>query len=208
MLGDDHVLIVESIKSVFANDFEIIGVASNGRELVSEAQRLNPDAVLLDISMPLLNGFEAAREITKLVPAAKLVFLTQTADRAYVRAAFELGASGYVLKQSLASELITAVRKVLAGGYYISPRLGIDFLELALSVQQNASEPSQGILSPRQREVLQLLAEGKSSQEIAGVLNVSVKTVEFHRVAIMQELRLRSTAELTRYAIEHGILVR
>jgi DNA-binding NarL/FixJ family response regulator len=206
LLGDDHHLIVEGLRSVLARDFDVVGVASNGRELVSEAERLKPDAVLLDISMPLLNGIEAARQIKEILPASKLVFVTQASDRAYVQTAFRVGASGYVLKQSLASELVDALRDVLEGNYYITPILRKGIPEVLFRSQENPGELFGTSLTPRQREVLQLVAEGKSNKEIATELNVSVKTVEFHKGSIMEELRLHTTAELTRYAIEHGIV--
>lgn len=206
LLGDDHHLIVEGMKSVLANDFDVVGVASNGRDLLTEAQRLKPDAVLLDISMPLLNGIEAARQIKQILPASKLVFVTQASDRAYVQTAFRIGASGYVLKQSLAGELVNALREVLAGAYYITPLLRKGIPEQLFNSQQNPSELFGETLTPRQREVLQLVAEGKSNKEIASVLEISIKTVEFHKAAIMQGLGLHNTAELTRYAIEQGLV--
>jgi len=205
LLGDDHGLIIEGLRSVLQREFEVVGVASNGRDLVTEAERLKPDAVLLDVSMPILNGIEAARQIRALAPRIKLLFVTQKADREYVQAALRIGVSGYILKQSLVDELIPAVREVLAGHYYVTPLLRTGIPEALLNPQVNPADLFDPTLTPRQREVLQLVAEGKSNKEIAVVLEVSIKTVDYHKGRIMEELGLRTTAELTRYAIQHGI---
>ncbi|HEY7307387.1 MAG TPA: response regulator transcription factor, partial [Bryobacteraceae bacterium] len=187
-------------------DFEVVGVASNGRELIAETERLNPDAVLLDVSMPVLNGMEAARQIRKSAPHIKLLFVTQKSDREYVQAAFRMGASGYVLKQSVVGEVGPALREVLAGHYYVTPLLRNGIPDALFHPQQNPSELFGQALTPRQRQVLQLVAEGKTNKEIAKILNVSVKTIDFHKAGIAEELGLHTTAELTRYAIEHGIV--
>lgn len=204
VLGDDHSLILEGLRSVLQNDFEIAGIATNGRELVEIAERLKPDAVVLDISMPLLNGMEAARQIRKTIPATKLLFVTQKSEREYVKAALQMGASGYILKQSLVSELVPALREVLNGRFYITPDLRNGLPGIWHSTQ-NPSELFATELTPRQREILQLVAEGKSNKEIAALLSISIKTVDFHKAAIMDELGIRSTAELTRYALRQGI---
>lgn len=206
LVGDDHALIVEGLRRVLEPAFDIVGVADNGRELVAQAERLKPDIVLLDIGMPLLNGMEASRQIKKVAPAAKLVFLTQKSDRGYVHAAFQNEASGYILKQSMASELVPALREVLAGRFYVTPLVRKDIPDALLNPNRNPSELFGKRLTGRQREVLQLIAEGKTGKEIAGTLNISPKTVEFHKAGIMEELGLRTTAALTRYAIEHGIV--
>ena len=205
LLGDDHDLIIEGLRSLLIKEFDVVGVASNGRELVAETERLKPDAVLIDVSMPVLNGMEAARQIKIACPGVKLLFVTQKADREYVQAAFRIGASGYILKQSAAGELIPALREVLLGHYYIAPSLRKGISEGLAHTQRNPTELFGGALTTRQREVLQLVAEGKANKEIAGVLNVSIKTVDYHKARIMDELGLRTTAELTRYAIEHGM---
>jgi DNA-binding NarL/FixJ family response regulator len=205
LLGDDHALIIEGLRSLLASEFEIVGIAANGRDLVAAAERLKPDVVLLDVLMPILNGMEAARQIKDIAPTVRLLFVTQKSDREYVQAAFRLGASGYVLKQSAASEVIPAVREALANRYYVTPSLLNDIPEGLLNPTSNPSELFGGRLTGRQREVLQLVAEGKSNKEVAAVLNISLKTVDFHKARIMDELGLRTTAELTRYAIEHGI---
>lgn len=206
LLGDDHALIIEGLRSLLRNDFDIVGVCADGRELVATAEQLKPDAVLLDVAMPLLNGMEAARQIKKTVPTAKLVFVTQKSDREYVRAGFEVGASGYVLKQSLVTEIVPAVRAALAGRFYVTPTLTTQLPNESLNLTNNPAGLFGTTLTARQREVLQLVAEGKANKEIAAILDISLKTVDFHKAKIMDVLGLRSTAELTRYAIEHGIV--
>ncbi|HMF79213.1 MAG TPA: response regulator transcription factor [Bryobacteraceae bacterium] len=206
LVADDHALIVEGLRRVLEPAFDIVGVATNGRDLVAQAEQLKPDIVLLDIGMPILNGMEASRQIKKLVPTAKLVFVTQKSDRSYVHIAFRNEASGYILKQSLASELIPALHEVLAGRFYVTPLVSKDIPQALLNPNRNPSELFGNSLTGRQREVLQLVAEGKTGKEIAGILKISPKTVEFHKSGIMEELGLRTTAELTRYAIEHGIV--
>jgi DNA-binding NarL/FixJ family response regulator len=207
LLADDHALILEGLRRVLEPDFEIAGTAVNGRQLVALALELRPDAVLLDVGMPELNGIEAARQIRRALPAVKILFVTQMEDRAYARAAFQAQASAYLLKQSAVAELATALREALAGRYYVSESLR-GLLDGVFDPNRNPAELAGEDLTPRQREVLQLVAEGKTGKEIAASLGISVKTVEFHKSAIMQELGLRSVAELTRYALEHGIVPR
>ena len=207
LLADDHPLILEGLRRVLEPEFEIVGTAMNGRELVALAGTLQPDAVLLDIGMPELNGVEAARQIRELLPAIKILFVTQMEDRAYVRAAFQAHASAYLLKQSVVTELAPALRAALAGHFYISKSLRLGGMEALFNNQVNPSDIFGQRLTGRQREVLQLVAEGKSGKEIGASLGISIKTVEFHKSAIMNELGLRTTAELTRYALEQGISV-
>jgi DNA-binding NarL/FixJ family response regulator len=156
--------------------------------------------------MPLLNGMEAARQIHASAPNVKVVFLTQQSHRTYVEEAFRAGASGYILKQSAASELVSALHEVLSGRYYVTPAVAGADIAAQLNGVANPADLFGSRLTPRQREVLQLVAEGKAAKEIAGIIGISVKTVEFHKAAIMEELGLRTTAELTRYAMEHGIV--
>lgn len=208
LLADDHGLVLEGLRSLLSKDFEVAGVAENGRELLEQAEKLQPDLVLLDISMPILNGLEAARQIKARWPIMKILFITQRSDREYIRAAFRLGASGYILKQSVVAEISEAVREIADGRYYVSVELRYGLTEMLLNTTTNPSEFFGDSLTPRQREVLQLVAEGKSNKEVATILGISVKTVDFHKAGIMDELGLRTTAELTRYAIEHGITAR
>ena len=192
LLGDDHALIIEGLRSLLAVEFDVVGVAGNGRDLVSETERLKPDAVLLDVSMPILNGMEAARQVKKIAPAVKIIFVTQKSDREYVRSAFCIGASAYILKQTVLGEVIPAIREALAGHYYVTPLLLNGIEEALLNPTQNPSGLFGRSLTARQREVLQLVAEGKANKEIATILNVSLKTVDFHKSKIMDELGIRT----------------
>jgi DNA-binding NarL/FixJ family response regulator len=206
LLADDHPLVLEGLRRVLESEFEIAGAATNGRELVAMALEKRPDAVILDVGMPDLNGIEAARQIRAVLPAVKIVFVTQMEERAYVRAAFNSGASAYLLKQSVVAELPTGVKEALGGRFYVSQSLRGGETEALLGGDTNPSSLFGHPLTPRQREVLQLIAEGKTGKEIGVALSISTRTVEFHKNAIMNELGLRTTAELTRYAIVHGIV--
>ena len=207
LLADDHGLMLEGLTRLLAGEFEIVGTATDGRTLVSETLRLRPDVVVLDIGMPGLNGIEAARQVNKALPACKIVFVTQKLDPAYVHAAFTAGARAYVAKQSASKELLDAIRRALRDHYYVTPLVGPRAAELAeLDPSRNPSEFFGSTLTPRQREVLQLVAEGKTTKEISAALHISPKTVEFHRNGLMDELGVRTTAELTRYAISRGIV--
>ena len=205
LLGDDHAIILDGLRRILEPHFEVVGSAPDGRALVAAAQELRPDVIVADISMPLLNGIEAARQLRKLESRAKIVFLTMHPDVAYAAEAFRAGASGYVLKNSAASELVTAIEEALKGRTYLTPLVAKD---LIASLLESPAQPEKPLppLTPRQREVLQLVAEGRSAKDIAGVLNISPRTVEFHKYRIMEVLGLRTTAELTQYAIKHGIV--
>ncbi len=205
LLADDHVILLEGLRALLSRDFEVAGTASNGREALEVAAQIHPDMILLDISMPGLNGIEAARRLKQREPGAKLVVLTMHADLSLVRAAFEAGASAYVLKQSAATELVQALHEVENGQHYVSPLIRTIFGSEALADLQPREGKRHSELSPREREVLQLLAEGRVRKEIAGILGISVKTVEFHKQRITEKLGVHSTAELTAYAIRHGI---
>jgi len=206
LLGDDHAIVSEGLIRLLEPEFQVVSAVGDGRTLVSEAGRLRPDVVIFDIGMPLLNGIEAGAQIRTVLPTAKLVFLSQHSRKDYVQAAFHVGGCAYVLKNSAAAELVVAVREVLAGRHYVCSELQRRFPDVRLSGYESPSEMFGNDLTPRQREVLQLIAEGKSAKEIAFALGISVKTVEFHKASIMDELGIRTTAELTRYAIEQGIL--
>jgi DNA-binding NarL/FixJ family response regulator len=207
LLADDHGLMLEGLTRLLAGEFEIVGAVTDGRSLVAEAERLKPDVVVLDIGMPEMNGIEAARRVNRSLPACKIVFVTQQLDPAYVHAAFTAGARAYVAKQSAAKELVEAIRRALRDHYYVTPLVGEKAAELvALDPSRNPSEFFGSALTPRQREVLQLVAEGKTTKEISALLHISPKTVEFHRNSLMDELGVRTTAELTRYAISRGII--
>lgn len=207
LLADDHALMLDGLARLLSSEFDIVGTVTDGRSLMTEAARLTPDAIVLDIGMPELNGIEAARRLSKIVPSARLIFVTQQLDPAYVHAAFAGGARAYVAKQSAATELITAIRLVFEDQYYVTSLVSPESAVLArANPTRNPAEFFGSKLTPRQREVLQLVAEGKSTKEISAVLNISPKTVEFHRNSLMDELGMRTIAELTRYALARGIV--
>jgi DNA-binding NarL/FixJ family response regulator len=203
LLADDHMLVIEGLRRILEGECEVVGAVEDGRSLLKAAEKLKPDIVLLDISIPLLNGVEAARRLRKTVPAAKLIFVTMHADATYVTGAFRAGASGYVLKRCASMELVSAIREVLKGHTYITPLVRRDISGAALG--SPVGEVS-GDLTERQREVVQLVAEGHSVKEIAAILSISFKTVAFHKSNVMRRLGMRSTAELTKYALDHGIV--
>jgi len=205
LLGDDHTIVLEGLRRILDPYCEIVGTAEDGRALVAAARELKPDVIVADISMPLLNGIEAARQIQKAGNSAKILILTMHPDATYATEAFRAGASGYVLKSSAASELVTAIQEVLKGRVYVTPLVAKDVLHTLLLAPTQPDTKGHD-LTARQREVLQLVAEGKAAKEIAGILNVSPRTVEFHKYRIMEQLGLHTTAELTQYAIRHGIV--
>jgi DNA-binding NarL/FixJ family response regulator len=205
LLADDHRLVAEGIRSLLEPHFEVVGIVPDGRELLLAARTLEPDVVVLDISMPSLNGIEAARQIRALDYPTKVVFLTMHRDVTYAVRALEAGASGFVLKHSAASELITAIREALDGGTYITPRIASEVLQSLLH-GGTAGDQQSDELTPRQREVLQLVSEGRSAKEIAAVLGISRRTAEFHKARIMEALGVQSTAELVQYAIRTGMI--
>jgi DNA-binding NarL/FixJ family response regulator len=205
LLADDHTLMLEGIRLMLEPEFDLVGSVEDGQALLAAAKRLKPDVILLDISMPILNGIDAARRLRKTLPSARLIFVTMHADADYVAEAFRAGAMGYLLKRAAASELIIAIRAVLQGNHYVSPLVTRNALEVLISSSKPEGKFSDR-LTPRQREVLQLVAEGQSRKEISGILKISVKTVEFHKGQLMRKLNLQTAADFTRYAIEHGII--
>jgi DNA-binding NarL/FixJ family response regulator len=205
LMADDHTIVLEGLRKLLEPDFEVVGMVEDGRALVNAAEQLAPDAVLLDISMPLLNGIEAAKQIRKRLPKVKLVFLTMHSDAEYVREAFRAGASAYLLKRSAATELASGINEALRGRTYIGAGIAEEFGG-GLAGMAIRAKVSSGVLTDRQREVLQLVAEGRSSKEIAAILNITIKTVEFHKATIRSKLHLHGTAELTKYAITNRIV--
>jgi DNA-binding NarL/FixJ family response regulator len=205
LLADDHALVLEGFRRILGEQYNLVGTAADGRALLDAARKLQPDIVILDISMPLLNGIDAAPQIKKLCPHAKLIFVTMHADTDYVRSAFEAGASAYVLKQSAVDELDQAIRAVMSGDSYITPLITKELLEVFLAKGSTRSGGT-GSLTLRQREVLQLLTEGRTAKDIANLLNISPRTVEFHKSQIMEQLNLQTTADLIKYALAHGIV--
>jgi DNA-binding NarL/FixJ family response regulator len=204
LLADDHVLMAEALQHLLQTDFDVVGRVSDGRALLKAAAELRPDVALVDIGMPLLNGLDAGEQLKALHPTIKVIYLTQSHEPRLAVEAFRRGASGYLLKESAASELTKAIREALRGRAYVSPLIAkgmIDYTTDPAAAQQILRE-----LSSREREVLQLLAEGKSMKEVAAVLDISPKTVEFHKYRIMEHLGVRTTAELVQYAIKIGLI--
>jgi DNA-binding NarL/FixJ family response regulator len=204
LLADDHQILLEGIRNLLEPEFDVAGTAVDGRELVAMSGSIQPDVVVLDIGMPLLNGIEAARQIRHNSPKSRIVVLTQQTAKPYIREAFGAGASAYVLKHSAARELTVAIRRVLKGEYYVSDSLRDAGINMPLETE--GMPAFRHVLTSRQREVLQLVAEGKAAKEIAAILGISIKTVEFHKAAIMEQLGMRTIAELTRYAVAQGIV--
>jgi DNA-binding NarL/FixJ family response regulator len=205
LLADDHRMLADALKSLLAGEFELVGVVEDGRALLEAAERLRPDVIVADITMPGLNGIDALVELRQRGNRIPLVFLTMHRDVSFARRAFEAGASGFVLKHSAASELVSALRAALAGKNYITPQLAGELLDLMKPGGGVAADPIAS-LPPRQRQVLQLVAEGRSTKEIASTLEISPRTVEFHKFQLMQTLGLHTTAELTHFAIKHGLV--
>ena len=205
LLADDHKIVLEGLRSLLQSEFEIVGEVEDGRTLVAEAERLRPDLVVADISMPNLNGIDAARQIKKINERILIVFLTMHADVTYAAGAFEAGASGFVLKHSAPQELVLAMREAMKGQTYVTPMIAGDLIGAFQSGAPLKGE-LKAALSPRQREVLQLIAEGKSIKEIAAILRISTRTAEFHKYRIMEQLNIKTNAELVHYAVKHGII--
>jgi DNA-binding NarL/FixJ family response regulator len=203
LLADDHKIVLDGLKMILEPEFEIVATVEDGRALVSAAQRLTPDVIVVDISMPLLNGIEAIRQIRKSDYHVKVVFLTMQPDVTYAIRAFEAGASGYVLKHAASSELVTAIHEALKGQTYVTPIIAGELLQ---SYKTGASQLEKNQqLTERQREILQLLAEGHSAKEIGAILHISPRTVEFHKYSLMSKLHLKTGSALVQYALKHGI---
>jgi len=205
LLGDDHAMFCEGLRSILEPHFEVVGVAENGQELVTAAERLQPDVVVADVSMPLLNGIGAARKLQKMKRPPKIVFLTMHADPTFATEAFRAGASGYVLKSSSGAEIVTAIQEAIQGRTHISAVVAGGVLGGLMENQADRKKRAAELTS-RQKEILQLIAEGKAPKEIAAMLHVSPRTVEFHKYRIMEAIGVRTIAELTRYAVNHGIV--
>jgi DNA-binding NarL/FixJ family response regulator len=206
LLADDHGIVLEGISKILEPHFDLVATVGDGRALLEASRKHRPDAVVVDVGMPLLNGVDAARQLARIAPDTRIVFLTMHSDPAYVSEAFRAGASGYVLKQSAGSELVFALQEVLKGRYYVTPLVAREVVGGFLRNDGKEAVPTASRLTARQREVLQLVAEGQSVKEIAATLEVSVKTVEFHKKRLMDELGVRTTAGLTKYALTHGIV--
>ena len=204
LLADDHAVVRQGFKMILAAqpDMEIVGEAGNGREAVESAARLRPDLVVMDVAMPELNGIEATRRIGEAAPHTRVLALSMHKDSVYVREVLRAGARGYLLKDSPAPDLVAAVRAVASGEGYLSPAVSNAVLD---DYRRHVTNPID-LLTSREREVLQMLAEGKTNKEIAGVLNLSVYTVDAHRGRIMEKLNLHSINELVRFAVRNGLI--
>ena len=205
LLADDHKMVAEGLRALLEPEFELVGIAEDGHELLDKAEQLKPDVIIADITMPSLNGIDAVEQLKKSGSQAKVVFLTMHHDAMYANRAFEAGASGFVLKHSAPDELLTAIREVLKGRTYITPIIAEELMQTYKNGNDIKKDPVRKLTS-RQREVLQLLAEGKSAKEIAQSLHISSRTVEFHKYHIMDELGLKTSAEMVQFAIKHGII--
>jgi DNA-binding NarL/FixJ family response regulator len=203
LLADDHILIAEALEHLLQGEFDVVGTVADGRALLKAASELRPDVVVVDIGMPLLNGLDAGEQLKAVHPHMKVIYLTQNRDPRLAVEAFRRQASGYLLKDSAASELTSAIREALHGRSYVSPVITREMMEEAASPQALATPRE---LSTREREVLQLLAEGKSMKEVAAVLEISPRTVEFHKYRIMELLRVKTNAELVQQAIKLGLI--
>ena len=203
LLADDHALVLDGIHNLLKTSYTVVGAEGDGKALVASAIRLKPDLIILDISMPLLNGIDASREIRKVLPDVKLLFVTMHTSPTYLQAALEAGANGYAVKSSGRTEILAAVEAVFRGERYIAPGVGGDTVKRLPDAARAAAS-----LRPtaREREVLQLIAEGKSRKEVAYTLNISEKTVAFHRNNIKRKLGFSTTAQIIRYAVDKGLV--
>jgi DNA-binding NarL/FixJ family response regulator len=207
LLADDHTLVLEGLAKLIEADFDLVGQVGDGRTLLEAAHRMAPDVVVMDIAMPHLNGLDAARQLQKLLPCIKVIFLTMHADPEYAREAVRLGASGFLLKRSAVTELAQAIHAALRGEFFLTSAIAKDVLSsIKIDGGGGGTPKFQSMsLTTRQREVIQLIAEGHTTKAMASILHVSPKTIEFHRTQIMKVLNLHTTAELTRYALSHGL---
>ncbi len=206
LIADDHTLVAQAIAGLLATEYEIVGISSNGRQLLADAVQFRPDLIVLDISMPEMNGIDATVTLRRLLPEAGLVLVTQQVDPHYIEAAFRAGALGYVAKQSAAQELHQALRQALRKKVYLSSQLRSTFPDRHKHERSASADPGHASLTIRQREVLRMVAEGRTIKEIAAALYISPKTVEFHKKSLMDQTGLRTTAELTRFALASGVI--
>jgi DNA-binding NarL/FixJ family response regulator len=207
LLADDHRLVAEALKALLSADFELVGVVEDGRALLKAARELHPDVIVADVAMPGLNGIDALIQMKKTNPGVRVVFLTMHPEVAYARRALDAGAHGYVLKHSAPEELVTAIRAALTGKTYITPTLAGELMQAMKQEPAHPADPL-ALLTPRQREILQLVAEGRSAKEIGSTLQISARTVESHKYQMMETLGLRTNADLIRLAIESGLVAR
>jgi DNA-binding NarL/FixJ family response regulator len=205
LLADDHLMVAEALRSLLSPEFDLVGVVEDGRALVEAAGTLRPDVIVADIAMPHLNGIDALVQLRQGGNRVPVVFLTMHRDVSFARRALEAGAAGFVLKHSASVELVSAIRAALEGRTYLTPQLAGEVLAAMRQAPDPAGDPARS-LTPRQREILQLLAEGRSAKEIAAALSISPRTVEFHKYQLMETLGLHTSAELVHFAIRHGLV--
>jgi DNA-binding NarL/FixJ family response regulator len=205
LIADDHTLVAEACRKLLEPDYEVVATVGDGRALVRAVVDLKPHLVIVDVAMPLLNGLDAGQQAKELLPSVKLIFLTMTHDADVAAEAFRRGASGYLVKTCAASELTVAVREVLRGKSYLSPMIAKDTVDFLLRQDKKLVDEADR-LTERQREVLQLLAEGKCMKEVAAVLNLTTRTIAFHKYRIMEVLNVRTNAELVQYAIRNHLI--
>jgi DNA-binding NarL/FixJ family response regulator len=206
LIADDHTLVAELCKKLLETEFDVVGVVSDGRALLHAAGELKPDVIVVDVAMPILNGLDAGQQVKEMFPAVKLVYLTMNPDVEVAAEAFERGASGYLLKTCAAAEMMVAVREVLRGKSYLSQGLSRDAID-CVRWQNKKLVPEEERLTDRQRQVLQLLAEGKLMKEVGGILNMKTRTVVYHKYRMMEVLGAKSTAELVKYAVRNHLVV-
>jgi DNA-binding NarL/FixJ family response regulator len=205
LIADDHTLVAELCKKLLETEFDVVGTVGDGRALVRMAADLKPDVIVVDIAMPILNGLDAGKQLKELLPAIKLIYLTMNPDPKVAAEAFRRGASGYLLKTCATDEMVVAVRKVLRGLSYMSPQLSKGTVRYLRNKSKMLAEEEER-LTERQREVLQLLAEGKVMKEVGCILNMTTRTVAFHKYRIMEVLGAKSNAELVRYALRYHMI--
>ena len=204
LIADDHNLVAELCKKLLEPEYEVIGIVSDGRALVEAAAEQKPDVILIDVAMPILNGLDAGQQIKEMFPAVKLIYLTMNPDAELTAEAFRRGAAGYLLKTCAASEMVTCVREVLRGKTYMSSHIPKDTVDF-LRKQDKKLVDEREKLTERQREVLQLLAEGKVMKEVGAILNMTTRTVAFHKYRIMEVLGAKSNADLVKYAVKNHL---
>ena len=204
LLADDHTLLLEAFEKLLEHEYTVVGAVSDGRALLAAAAELRPDVIVLDIAMPLLNGLDAARQLKKTMPKIKLIFLTMNEDPNVASEAFRAGASGYLLKTSASSELSKAIKEALCGRSYVTPIITQGMVDSL--IRRPADDRAAPQLTPRQREVLQLLAEGRSMKEAANILNIKPRTVAFHKYRMMEQLNLKNNTDLIQLAVRECII--
>jgi DNA-binding NarL/FixJ family response regulator len=201
LMADDHAMLLDAFRTLLQSEFDVVGAVTDGRRLLEEFSRLHPDVVLLDIGMPLLNGLDAGRQLKAQMKSVKLIYMTMNPDPDLAGEALRLGASGYVLKSSAFQELKQAIHEVLQGRSYITPLITREVVGSLIGRQNSRHE-----LTMRQREVLQLLAEGRSMKEVGAILELTPRTVAFHKYRMMEQLRLKTSAELVQFAVKQGVV--